>query len=129
MSDRERERFFSTACDYYIAGRFAAFAGLNPVVGNLLHHAIEMYLKGALAKTKSLRELDKGFKHDLPKLWEAFKDQTNDAALKRFDATIAELHRFERYSVSRFHSRQGDGSHRRDHAIEHPWRVQGTRRS
>jgi hypothetical protein len=95
MSDRERERFFSTACDYYIAGRFAAFAGLNPVVGNLLHHAIEMYLKGALAKTKSLRELDKGFKHDLPKLWEAFKDQTNDAALKRFDATIAELHRFE----------------------------------
>jgi hypothetical protein len=42
MSDRERERFFSTACDYYIAGRFAAFAGLNPVVGNLLYHAIEM---------------------------------------------------------------------------------------
>ena len=31
MSDRERERFFSIACDYYIAGRFAAFAGLNPV--------------------------------------------------------------------------------------------------
>src|SRR5262245_13373222 len=25
--------FFSTACDYYIAGRFAAFARLNPVVG------------------------------------------------------------------------------------------------
>jgi hypothetical protein len=95
MSDRERERFFSSACDYYIAGRFAAFAGLNPVVGNLLHHAIEMYLKGALAKTKSLAELDKGFKHNLPKLWEAFKQQTNDAALKRFDSTISDLHRFE----------------------------------
>jgi hypothetical protein len=95
MSDRERERFFSIACDYYISGRFAAFAGLNPVVGNLLHHAIEMYLKGALAKTKSLRELDKGFKHNLPKLWEAFKQQTNDAALKRFDPTIAELQRYE----------------------------------
>jgi hypothetical protein len=95
MSDRERESFFSTACDYYIAGRFAAFSGLNPVVGNLLHHAIEMYLKGALAKTKSLTELDKSFKHDLPKLWEAFKEQTNDAELKRFDATIEELHRFE----------------------------------
>jgi hypothetical protein len=95
MSDREREHFFSTACDYYIAGRFAAFAGLNPVVGNLLHHAIEMYLKGALAKTKSLRELDKGFKHNLPKLWEAFKRQTNDAALKRFDSTISDLHQYE----------------------------------
>ena len=94
MNDRERERFFSTACDYYIAGRFAAFAGLNPVVGNLFHHAIEMYLKGALAKTKSLRELDKNFKHDLPKLWGAFK-LTNDAALTRFDTSIADLHRFE----------------------------------
>lgn len=91
----ERERFFSTACDYYIAGRFAAFAGLNPVVGNPLHHAIEMYLKGALAKTKSLRALDKSFKHNLPKLWDAFKQQTNDPALKRFDSTIADLHQFE----------------------------------
>jgi hypothetical protein len=95
MSDRERELFFSMACDYYIAGRFAAFAGLNPVVGNLLHHAIEMYLKGALAKTKSLRELDKSFKHNLPKLWEAFKQQTNNAALIRFDSTISDLHQFE----------------------------------
>jgi hypothetical protein len=95
MSDRERERFFSTACEYYIAGRFAAFADLNPVVGNLLHHAIEMYLKGALAKTKSLEELNRGFKHNLPNLWEAFKQQANDAALERFDRTIAELHRYE----------------------------------
>jgi hypothetical protein len=79
MSDRERERFFSSACDYYIAGRFAAFARLNPVVGNLLHHAIEMYLKGALAKTKSLVALDKGFKHNFPKLWKAFKQHANDA--------------------------------------------------
>ena len=94
MGDRECERFFSTACDYYIAGRFAAFARLNPVVGNLLHHAVEMYLKGALAKTKSLTDL-KSFLHNLPKLWEAFKQQANDAALTRFDTTIADLHQFE----------------------------------
>jgi hypothetical protein len=49
--------FFSAGSQYYIAGRFGVFAGLNPVVGNLLHHAIEMDLKGALSKTKSISEL------------------------------------------------------------------------
>jgi hypothetical protein len=56
--------FFSAACGYYVAARFAAFAHLNPVAGNLFHHAIEMYLKGGLSKTKSIRKLEK-FKHSI----------------------------------------------------------------
>jgi hypothetical protein len=43
--------FFSSAAQYYVAGRFGVFAALNPVAANLMHHAIEMYLKGALLKT------------------------------------------------------------------------------
>ena len=58
--------------------------GLSPVTGNLLHHAIEMYLKGALSKTKSLSEL-KQFWHNLPDIWAAFKVQANNNALDRFD--------------------------------------------
>src|SRR6202043_1798471 len=34
---------------YYTIGRYSVLAGVNPVAGNLLHHAIEMFLKGALA--------------------------------------------------------------------------------
>ena len=40
----------SSAIDCYAVGRYAVFAGLNPTAGNLLHHAVEMCLKGALAK-------------------------------------------------------------------------------
>ena len=86
--------FFSTATHYYIAGRFAAFAGLAPVVGNLLHHAIEMYLKGGLSKTKSLAELKK-LRHDLPAVWSEFKAQFKQPALAQFDTLVCALHAFE----------------------------------
>jgi hypothetical protein len=88
------DAFFKTGSQYYVAGRFAAFAWFHPVVGNLFHHAIEMYLKGALSKTKSLSDLRK-LSHDLPGIWAAFKVQADDPALHRFDATIAGLHDYE----------------------------------
>src|SRR2546423_12356690 len=50
MSDMTDHLFISTGMDYYVAGRYAVFAGLNPTAANLLHHAVEMALKGALAK-------------------------------------------------------------------------------
>jgi hypothetical protein len=67
--------FFSSAAQYYVAGRFGVFAALNPVAANLMHHAIEMYLKGALLKlkTKTLKDLKDKFGHSLPKSWAAFK--------------------------------------------------------
>jgi hypothetical protein len=47
--------FFGTGSQYYIVGRFAVFAWLKPVGGNILHHAIEQLLKGALSKAMPLK--------------------------------------------------------------------------
>jgi hypothetical protein len=35
---------------YWIAGRYAAASSFNPVAANLLHHAIELLLKAAIAR-------------------------------------------------------------------------------
>lgn len=94
MSTRALELFFSSATQYYVSGRYAVFAGLTPVVGNLLHHAVEMYLKGTLSKTMTLDQLKK-LSHNLPKVWECFKSQVADPSLDTFDALILSLHPFE----------------------------------
>jgi hypothetical protein len=86
--------FFANGCQYYVAGRYAAFAGLNPVVGNILHHAIEHFLKGALSKSKTFPEL-KRLGHHLSAVWAAFKVQVNNPALAQFDGVISTLHEFE----------------------------------
>jgi hypothetical protein len=85
--------FFSAAAQYYVAGRFGVFAWLNPVAANLMHHAVEMYLKGALlkSKAKTLKELRDKFGHSLLKCWAAFKAQVNDPALSEFDTVISEI--------------------------------------
>jgi hypothetical protein len=93
MSDASHH-FFMLGGQYYVAGRFATFAALNPVIGNLLHHAIEMFIKGAISKSKSLDEL-KTIGHKLPKLWDELKRQAKDEPLARFDGVIANLDTFE----------------------------------
>jgi hypothetical protein len=91
----EWEGFFKAAGQYYVAGRYSAFAGFIPVTGNLFHHAIEMFLKGGLSKTgMSLADLKK-LNHDLPDIWATFKDVCNGPNLNRFDPVITSLHRFE----------------------------------
>jgi hypothetical protein len=94
LSSDVLRQFFTQATQYYVAGRYAALAGLSPVAGNLIHHAIEMYLKGTLAKTLTLGELKK-LKHNLPKVWEAFKVQAPDPALAAFDSLVSSLDAFE----------------------------------
>jgi hypothetical protein len=42
------------------------------VTGNVFHHAVEMFLKGALAKTKPLSDLKK-LGHNLPNIWKEFR--------------------------------------------------------
>jgi hypothetical protein len=42
--------FVGNACQYYVAARFLVHAQCIPVCGNLFHHAVEMLLKGGLAK-------------------------------------------------------------------------------
>ncbi len=83
------------ATQYYVAGRFAARARLAPIYGNLLHHAVEMFLKFALAGVVSPQEMRNKYVHDIEKLWRRFKTKEADPALDRFDATIHALHKFE----------------------------------
>ena len=93
-ADDIRLHFAQLAIQYYIAGRAAAIHQLIPVLGSLLHHAVEMSLKAALAASHSMSQL-KGLGHSLPKLWGAFAGAYPAAAVPRFQATVDALHRFE----------------------------------
>jgi hypothetical protein len=80
MSDMTDHLFISAGMHYYVAGRYAVFAGLNPTAANLLHHAIEKALKG--------------LSHDLPRIWREFTAQYGiDSSI--FDGVIDELQKFE----------------------------------
>jgi hypothetical protein len=87
--------FIDYGCQYYVVGRFSAFAGLTPIVGNVIHHAIEMLLKGALTTSMTLAEMKGRLGHRLLDMWDAFKTQSGEASLSAFDATIATLNAFE----------------------------------
>lgn len=96
MTEFEYSHFFDLAFQYYAAGRYAAFGRLNPVCGNLLHHALEMALKGALAKSgTSLQDLKK-LNHDLVGIWTAFKDQNAGNNLAEFDKCVSDVNAYER---------------------------------
>lgn len=94
MSTDALHLFFSAATQYYVTGRFALLAGQSPVAGNLLHHAIEMYLKGGLAKTSGLPQLRR-VSHDLAKVWSAFKGQFPGPGMNGFDELVVALDTFE----------------------------------
>ena len=83
MATTTDEEFKSRFCDlgtqYYVAGRSVARAGLNPVYGNLLHHALEMFLKRVLVGPLTVEKLTK-MRHNLHLLWEAYKAEEKDAA-------------------------------------------------
>jgi hypothetical protein len=87
-------RFMSSACQYYAVARFAMHAQCMPVCGNLFHHAVEMILKGGLARKHKLPDL-KDMGHNLKVLWRAYKTDFPDHTLKRHDKTISGLNKFE----------------------------------
>lgn len=91
------EKFFRIAVEYYLNGRAAAFCGCLLTTGNLLHHAVEMMLKGELSRRVSLANLkdNKKFGHSLPKCWSAFKACFPSEDLSEFDLMISELDPFE----------------------------------
>ena len=93
--DRLQSMYFERALNYHIAARYAVVARLAPVSGNLAHHAIEFYLKGALIK-----ELDQAARrkmgHKLLKLWRRYKRGRQNPALDKFDQTISDINKFER---------------------------------
>jgi hypothetical protein len=90
-------RFFAAGVQYYVAARLLFFAGGVQVAGNLAHHAVEMFLKGALCAVVPLDDLAKKrpYIHSLTGLWNRFKGEMGDAALASFDDTINRLHQFE----------------------------------
>jgi hypothetical protein len=56
-ADHLVDELFKYGSQYYVSGRYAVLAGLIPLGGNLHHHAIEMLLKGALAKSMTSQKL------------------------------------------------------------------------
>lgn len=89
------QTFTETGLQYYVAGRFAALAGLVPVAGNLHHHAIEMLLKAGLITTLTEDDLKSRYGHKLNKLWTNFKGLTTSTSLNAFDDLVNELDRWE----------------------------------
>jgi hypothetical protein len=85
---------FERGIEYYITGRYAVFSGLTVIAGTLLHHAIEMLLKGNLLPYCSLKQLRSKFGHDIKKLWSEFKAHSS-ASLSKFDNVILDLDKFE----------------------------------
>jgi hypothetical protein len=92
---RLKTLYFDTALQYQIAARFATIVGMSPVAGNLFHHAIEMYLKGALCKVLDEAQRRR-LGHDLKRIWRRYKRQNPDPVLTKFNRTISDLHNFER---------------------------------
>ncbi len=88
--------FIENGIDYYVAARFAARAQLMPVCGNIYHHAVEMLLKGHLAQTLSLQEIER-FRHNLPQLLNSYKATLPAATLAQFDPLISQLQAFEEF--------------------------------
>jgi hypothetical protein len=89
----EKLWFLRFGLQYLVAGRFSACAGLSPVGGNLLHHALEMLLKG-YPSSMTLGELKKAG-HRLVRLWGLYKAKVGDASLNQYDGVVIELDKFE----------------------------------
>ena len=98
--------FVKSGCEYYATARFAMHAQRSLICGNLFHHAVEMLLKAGLAKRgKSLPELE-SMRHNLTKLWRAYKNDHPEAELERHSKTIKRLDKHEeiRYPNTGMHS-------------------------
>jgi HEPN domain-containing protein len=93
--DRLRMEYFRTALHYYILGRYATTAKFSPIPGNLVHHAIEFFLKAALIEKLDETARRNKFRHNLSKLWRRYKRERNNSALDKFDQTISDINRFE----------------------------------
>ncbi|MCI0370852.1 MAG: hypothetical protein L0214_05610, partial [candidate division NC10 bacterium] len=94
MSTDWAEQFLTLGVQYYVAGRSAALARLIPVSANLLHHAVEMILKGAIS-AHATPEKVRSHGHRLPEVWATFKEHYEDGQLGEFDPLITQLHAFE----------------------------------
>jgi hypothetical protein len=89
---------FTYGIQYLGAGRFALASFFAPVGASLLHHAIEMFLKGTLARgdeASAIRRYWKTYGHRLGDLWRAVCERYPAEGLHEFDDAIAALDEFE----------------------------------
>jgi len=92
---RLRTEFVNYGLQYYVAGRCAVATSLNPVAANLIHHAVEMFLKAGLcAHTNERQRRELG--HELPRLMNEFKAHFDaEGELAHFDDVLRELQKYE----------------------------------
>jgi hypothetical protein len=100
-------RAIQVSVQYYVAGRFAAAAHLVPVAGNLLHHAVEMLLKACIVHKAGFAGLHR--RHELPKLWRAYKRVFGVVDVADLDNVIASLQRYEHIRYPDDTMREGAG--------------------
>jgi hypothetical protein len=94
-ADMSRFHFARLSTQYYVLGRAAALHHQMPVLGNLLHHAVEMALKAALAYQIDLKAMKKKLSHCLPKIWEQFLALNPHLDATEHTRAIERLHTFE----------------------------------
>ncbi len=93
--ERDSLNYSKLGAQYYVAGRAAFFATCLPVAGNLLHHAVEMLIKGDLIQSLRRSELKRP-QHNLKRLWKSYKSRHKEIDLSGLDPLIRELEKFER---------------------------------
>ena len=90
-----REDFGELGLQYYISGRYSFFCSFA-ITGNLLHHAVEMFLKMGLCKSFTERQLrSRSLGHNLKVLWTEFKRLYPVGSLSKHDTTIDTLDMWE----------------------------------
>jgi hypothetical protein len=119
---RLQHGFMTVGLQYYVAGRVAQFNSLYPATGAFYHHGLVMLLKSLLLPLYSPQQLQSRFRHDLRKLWKAWKLQGQGQSLGRFDTLIRELDKWVELQypniqglVPYFDRRNGSRSHAAGH--------------
>jgi len=64
------------------------------VAGNILHHAVELFIKAALARVVPIDDLKGKYRHNLKKLWRKYSTIHTDTPIG-FLGTVADLDAFE----------------------------------
>jgi len=82
------------AVQHYVAGRMLALQLQTHVAGNILHHAVELFIKAELARVVSIDELKNKYRHNLKKLWRKYATMHTDSPGGFLD-TVTDLDAFE----------------------------------
>jgi hypothetical protein len=94
-ADMTRFHFARLSMQYYVMGRAAALHHQMPILGNLLHHAVEFALKAALAHQVDIDAMKRKLSHSLPKIWDKFLAFNPHLDGTEHAESIERLHGFE----------------------------------